>query len=120
MGLWGVWVLGIGDAMGAMIGKSFGRHRWGSNSRTIEGSMAMFLSLCLVCVISIVYTPNTTATMQSETPTVYSVGQWLPAVVFVTLIEAYTLQIDNIVLPFAGATMILVCQSIILKLGVNA
>jgi dolichol kinase len=115
VGLWGVWVLGIGDAMGAIIGKSFGRNQWGSNSRTMEGSMAMFLSMCLSCLITTMLTSNTT--MYADPQIIYFVAIWLPAVFFVTLIEAYTLQIDNIVLPFAGATMIFVCQATMMKVG---
>ena len=111
VGLWGVWVLGIGDAMGAIIGKSFGRYKWGSNSRTMEGSMAMFLSLCLSCGMTTLFTSN--PTMYAEPHIAYSVAVWLPAVLFVTLIEAYTLQIDNIVLPLAGVTMMLACQSFV-------
>ena len=106
VGLWGVWVLGIGDAMGAIIGKSFGRHKWGSNSRTIEGSMAMWFSL----VISSFVTTLIAMPVHSEVEVIPSVMLLLPAVFFVTLIEAYTLQIDNIVLPLAGTAMILVCQ----------
>ena len=112
VGLWGVWVLGIGDAMGAIIGKSFGRYKWGSNSRTIEGSMAMFLSLCISCMITTLYISKTTM-HADEAQGVYFVALWLPAVLFVTLIEAFTSQIDNIVLPFAGTAMILICRTII-------
>ncbi len=111
VGLWGVWVVGIGDAMGAIIGKSFGRHKWGSNSRTIEGSMAMWLSLFLCCVVTTLATSR--IAVHSETEVLHSVALFLPAVFFVTLIEAYTLQICNIVLPLAGTSMILVCQSMV-------
>ncbi|OEU19909.1 hypothetical protein FRACYDRAFT_235973 [Fragilariopsis cylindrus CCMP1102] len=41
------------DAMGAVIGKSIGKHHWGMNQRTLEGSLAMWLSMIgigmLVC-----------------------------------------------------------------------
>lgn len=90
--LWGVLSLGVGDAMGAVIGTYFGRVHWGQN-RSIEGSTAMFLSMTALCWGFIGLG--------------YATTLWLPAVVFVTLLEAFTLQIDNFVLPLAGATVIL-------------
>jgi dolichol kinase len=89
--LWGVLSLGVGDAMAAVVGKYIGRLAWGQG-RTIEGSMAMFLSMSAICLR--VFGTEQTAL-------------WLPAVVFVTLVEAFTLQIDNFVLPLAGASIIL-------------
>ena len=89
---WGVLCLGIGDAMGAIVGKSIGRNRWGKNRRTVEGSSAMWLSMMLV-------------------------GLWFSdtwvfpvATTFVTILEAFTLQMDNLVLPLAGSTIILLLR----------
>jgi dolichol kinase len=100
--LWGVLSLGIGDAMGAIVGVVFGRTRWSrNNSRTLEGSVAVWVSLYLSCGF------------------VYSYcGSWKHAlswrltltVTLVTLLEAYTSQIDNLVLPLAGATLLLVLR----------
>jgi dolichol kinase len=98
LGLWGVWVLGIGDALGAIIGQRYGRMRWGYNHRTVEGSAAMFFSLCVTCITA-------TALFESNSLWTGHIRIWLPAVVFVTFLEAYTMQIDNIVLPLAGATV---------------
>jgi dolichol kinase len=89
--LWGVLSLGVGDAMGAVVGKYIGLLAWGQG-RTIEGSMAMLLSMSIIC-LGVFGTEQTTL--------------WLPAVVFATLVEAFTLQIDNFVLPLAGASIIL-------------
>jgi hypothetical protein len=91
--LWGVLSLGVGDAMGAVVGKFIGLLAWGQG-RTIEGSMAMamLLSMSSIC-LGVFGTEQTTL--------------WLPAVVFATLVEAFTLQIDNVVLPLAGASIIL-------------
>jgi dolichol kinase len=110
LGLWGVWVLGIGDAMGAMIGKHYGRIKWGYNHRTIEGSVAMFVSLCVACALTTMYSATTKAKTFDQTAFLTRlVWLWLPAVVFVTLLEAHTMQIDNIVLPLAGTAMIFLC-----------
>jgi dolichol kinase len=91
LSLWGVLCLGVGDAIGAVVGILFGKHCWSaSNSRTIEGSTAMFLSVALPCCV---LAPDSTI--------------WIPAVVFTTLLEAWTRQLDNLILPLAGSAAIL-------------
>jgi dolichol kinase len=89
----GVISIGVGDAMGAVIGKSMGKHHWGMNQRTLEGSLAMWLSMIgigmLVCT-----------SMQEY-------GALLLATTFTTILEAFTVQLDNLVLPISGSTIIL-------------
>lgn len=91
--LWGIWTLGVGDSMGAVFGKKYGRRKWGYNQRTVEGSAAMLFSLTIVCCIT-------------QGGRIQGVLHWIPAVVFVTLLEAFTMQIDNIVLPLAGSAIL--------------
>ena len=52
LSLWGVWVTGVGDAMGAVVGQTVGRMQWGQQRRTVEGSLAMLVSLCAVCALT--------------------------------------------------------------------
>jgi dolichol kinase len=89
----GVISIGVGDAMGAVIGKSMGKHHWGMNQRTLEGSLAMWLSMIgigmLVCT-----------SMQEYVAL-------LLATTFTTILEAFTVQLDNLVLPISGSTIIL-------------
>jgi dolichol kinase len=99
MALWGVLCLGVGDAMGAVVGKNFGTIEWGQNKRTVEGSAAMLVSL-LICYYIL-----------SRWVEGASIGEVIPAIVFVTLLEAWTHQIDNLVLPIAGVTVMLICAS---------
>jgi hypothetical protein len=108
--LWGVWTLGIGDAMGAMIGKHFGRWHWGYNRRTVEGSLAMFASLCACCYGTTWLGPVAQhgATASAASSWLEMVRLWLPAAALVTVLEAFTLQIDNFVLPLAGVAMIFI------------
>lgn len=102
---WGLLVLGVGDAMGAVVGVKYGTHPWSSNnSRTIEGSLAMFVSMAVPCY----YMFFLMLGMEDENNT-WSI--WLPAILFTTLLEAFTKQIDNFVLPLAGATIILLLSS---------
>ena len=85
--LWGVAALGIGDSFGAIVGSSWGRTKWGrGRKRSIEGSLAMFLSLGICCS--------------------FLGKHWLIVVAFATLLEAFTFQIDNLVLPLAGAGLL--------------
>jgi dolichol kinase len=77
--------------MGAVVGKYIGILAW-EQGRTIEGSISMLLSMSSIR-LGVFGTEQTTL--------------WLPAVVFATLVEAFTLQIDNFVIPLAGASIIL-------------
>jgi dolichol kinase len=95
--LWGVWTLGIADAMGAIVGKNWGRIHWGTNHRTVEGSCAMLISLCIACHITCSYESGPLSTPWTV---------WVPAAFFVTLLEAFTTQIDNLVLPLAGTVVL--------------
>lgn len=95
--LWGVISLGIGDALGAIIGTWYGRTRWGGPTRrTVEGSTAMLIGMAWACYGLV---GNT------------CIAVWLPVVVLTTLLEVATLQIDNLVLPLAGSAWILFLAS---------
>jgi dolichol kinase len=87
LSLWGVLVLGIGDSLGAIVGSTWGSHKWGEN-RSLEGSAAMLISLSLCCSYS-------------------AEKSWIVPVLFTTLTEAFTSQIDNMTLPLVGATIII-------------
>jgi dolichol kinase len=92
--LWGVLCLGIGDSMAALVGKLYGRAVWGKNGRTLEGSCAMWWSL--VCVGFWIVQDNW-----------QSYQMVLVVTTVVTLLEAFTAQMDNLVLPLAGSAIIL-------------
>ena len=93
---WGILCLGIGDAAGAVIGSCYGKHHWGQNRRTIEGSLAMWIS---VSALGVAFVPAD--------------GYFtiLAAATIATLMEAFTLQMDNLVLPIVGSTVILLLQN---------
>jgi dolichol kinase len=98
--LWGVVVLGVGDAMGAMIGKWYGRHVWGKNQRTIEGSLAMGCSVLCVGIMVI----QRGGGGESKSLLLLLL---LLATIVCTLLEAFTWQMDNLVLPLAGSVILL-------------
>lgn len=87
----GVLVLGIGDSAGAIAGITFGRHHWpGASSRTLEGSLCMFVSMFILCFLA-------------GCRNLLTVGTILA---ILTLLEASTTQIDNLCLPVAGTSLI--------------
>lgn len=89
----GVLCIGVGDAMGAVIGKSMGKHKWGKNNRTLEGSLAMWLSMIVVGIFLCSSLRDCLALLVATT--------------FTTILEAFTVQLDNLVLPIAGTSIIL-------------
>ena len=89
----GVICIGIGDAMGAVIGKTMGRNKWGKNQRTIEGSLAMWLSMIGSGVLTCKSAQDCWALLVATT--------------FTTILEAFTVHLDNLVLPLSGSTIIL-------------
>ena len=103
---WGVLTLGVGDAMGALVGSLYGQTRWWGplhQTRTLEGSAAMFVSMLLACGIGYVWM-DTADRSQLEPRQIGSVVLTLQ---FVTLLEAFTLQLDNLILPLAGSAVLL-------------
>ena len=95
---WGVVVLGIGDAAGAMIGSLYGTHHWGRNQRTLEGSLAMWLSIVGIALPLLISNPQNFCIIAAATT-------------LTTVLEAFTLQMDNLVLPLLGSIIILILQS---------
>ena len=102
--LWGVLTLGVGDAMGAVVGTTVGRIRWGYG-RTVEGSLAMWLSMMFACYLIL----HLLAVSKEQAQELLPVCAL--AVTLLTLLEAFTLQLDNLILPLAGVA-VLFLQSI--------
>ena len=90
LSLWGVIVLGVGDALGALVGTSWGRTYY-SNGRTLEGSTAMCLGILLSYFVI----------LDSVSLEVVF------ASVLVTVLEACTTEMDNVVLPVVGIALFL-------------
>ena len=97
----GILALGVGDSAGAIGGIKFGSHRWpGSSSRTFEGSLCMFLTMMLALNIHIGANVSLGSILQTSIP----MG-------LVTIVEASTAQIDNLCLPIAGSTILLLLDT---------
>ena len=89
----GVLCIGIGDAMGAVVGKTLGKHKWGKNQRTLEGSLAMWTSMIVFGVFLCASIRDFVALLIATT--------------FTAILEAFTVQLDNLVLPIIGTSIIL-------------
>jgi len=83
--------VGVGDAMGAFIGINFGRRKWSSISgRTVEGSIAAFLSMVLAGIIINILLEGSINNRECVSG--------LLTATFVTVIESSTSYNDNLVL----------------------
>ncbi|WVR05441.1 hypothetical protein IAU60_002457 [Kwoniella sp. DSM 27419] len=92
----GVLSLGVGDALASIVGRRIGRVRWSTASgKTVEGSIAFLVSmlLCsgLLWLLGLVEPFN---------PVPYTIATTLA-----TLLEAFSAQNDNLILPMYGWAM---------------
>ena len=104
--------LGVGDAAAAVAGTLYRSalgsrplpsllSQWGRHNRTWVGSVAMF-SIMVLSIVSLEYCTVSNFDMQQ------TLLSWWPTLLWVTAIEAYTSQLDNLVLPLIGMTAILI------------
>jgi dolichol kinase len=93
LAFFGVLALGIGDAVASIVGRKIGYARWSpASGKTVEGSAAFLASVVASAVL------------------MYFVGavdefafvQFVTTTVLVTLMEAFSAQNDNLVLPVYG------------------
>eukprot|EP01064_Diplonema_japonicum_P038606 TRINITY_DN940_c0_g1_i2.p1 TRINITY_DN940_c0_g1~~TRINITY_DN940_c0_g1_i2.p1 ORF type:complete len:489 (+),score=92.01 TRINITY_DN940_c0_g1_i2:34-1500(+) len=88
----GVTVTGLGDACASVMGVLFGRHKWGSSRKTIEGSLAMILSIIAFQYWALWFNGFHNL----------SGASWCKLILAdlgVVLLEAVTDQVDNLILP---------------------
>eukprot|EP00475_Leptophrys_vorax_P033998 TRINITY_DN5433_c0_g1_i3.p1 TRINITY_DN5433_c0_g1~~TRINITY_DN5433_c0_g1_i3.p1 ORF type:complete len:518 (-),score=109.80 TRINITY_DN5433_c0_g1_i3:169-1722(-) len=87
----GIAALGVGDSAASFVGMKWGRVRWPQSKKSLEGtagsfcSMTVYLLLVNFCVDSHV-----------------EVGGILVSALGTSLLEAFTVQIDNLFLPVFG------------------
>eukprot|EP01084_Bolivina_argentea_P258188 435176_1 len=112
----GILVLGIGDSASALIGSTYGRWSWAwaINNRTIEGSVAMFISLLMAFILLSEFTTSNAAVncpgLGSTCP--LGLSTLLLPVGIVVILEALTTELDNIILPpYAFSSLVLLLLS---------
>ncbi len=99
----GILVLGIGDSAAAVVGSIYGQWNWtwAGNNRTVEGSVAMFVSLLIAFVLLNELTTSNTSVNCPELDHTCPLGLLtvLLPVGIVVIVEAVTTELDNIILP---------------------
>jgi len=105
----GIVVLGVGDAIGAIVGVYCGIHTWPGTKRTVEGTLGMFVSMVLSSVVISYLDPASgTSTMHDAA----LAGLYMsPHLMILSILEAFTSQIDNLCLPIAASILCLLQQA---------
>ena len=88
----GITVTGLGDSAASIVGSQWGRRKWPGTTKTLEGSVAFFGSIFLFQLVLL-------WAMGFQN---LSNASWLRLVaadLLVCLLEAWTQQIDNLLLP---------------------
>ncbi|XP_011679974.1 dolichol kinase [Strongylocentrotus purpuratus] len=88
----GVLSTGIGDTAASIIGSRYGTMRWPGSKKTIEGTLGAVVSQLIACVLLSIFLgvePSFSSAWISIT--------WV--IILTSLLEAFTSQIDNLVLP---------------------
>jgi len=95
------WItVGIADAASAIVGSLYGNVKWIGSSRTLEGSLAGLISALLAC--------KTVLVVVSRSTEVDTNGEWWAVVVAMgvaSIIEAFTFDEDNILLPLVAVVL---------------
>ncbi|XP_064542989.1 dolichol kinase [Drosophila montana] len=87
----GILSVGVGDTAASVLGSKYGRNKWANSSRSLEGTVAFVLSVLLSVWL-----------LQLSGVLDMSQAKWfatLFAALNTALVEAFTDQVDNLVLP---------------------
>ncbi|XP_017044635.1 dolichol kinase [Drosophila ficusphila] len=94
----GILAVGVGDTAASVVGSKLGRNKWGKSSRSLEGTIAFVVSILLA--VWLLEISGLVAMTQAK---------WF-ATIFAALnsalVEAFTDQVDNLVLPLIFYTIV--------------
>jgi len=89
----GILAVGVGDCFAAVTGIKYGKHRWpGETKRTLEGSLGCWVSMILVGSFIGCDILN---------------FRFIWMVTVVSVLEACTENVDNLILPIVGGTIMM-------------
>ncbi|EDW48165.1 dolichol kinase [Drosophila sechellia] len=94
----GILAVGVGDTAASVVGSKLGRNKWGRSSRSLEGTIAFVVSILMA--VWLLAISGLVAMSQAK---------WF-ATIFAALnsalVEAFTDQVDNLVLPLIFYTIV--------------
>jgi dolichol kinase len=97
------WIsVGIGDSFAAIIGNYYGRNKWKGTSRTMEGSCGMFLSMIIVSFLLLFFSLDNSISLHDRIMMLFTAKNSIPIMItmaMTSLMEAFTSENDNLVLP---------------------
>lgn len=90
--------IGVADSFASLVGAAWGKHRWGTSPKTVEGTLAGMLSAWAFSVLLWATgcgssNSNSSSLFPLLDPAVHM------AIIGSMLVEAFTKQIDNLILP---------------------
>ena len=100
----GILSLGVGDAMGAIVGTLYGKTYLSKESkRTLEGSLGVFVSIWICAEAFLLWQDRMSNDSYNHQGCGNYRGDLIGSALVMTIIEACTDQIDNLYLPFIGS-----------------
>lgn len=87
----GVLAVGVGDTIASVCGSSLGEIKWPGTKKTFEGTMMSIFAQVIAVALILIF--DTNVNMNS------GYGWLLGSITLVSLLEAFTTQIDNLLLP---------------------
>ncbi|KAI9492568.1 hypothetical protein BDB00DRAFT_827981 [Zychaea mexicana] len=109
----GIVALGFGDAAASLVGKKFGRYRWPGTKKTIEGTIAFVIAVYVSSVLIMYASALLGISSASHYVTSAGRGEWgsfIITALLTGLLEAFSSQNDNIMIPLYIYSMILLQQ----------
>lgn len=87
----GVLAVGVGDTVASVFGSTMGEIRWPGTKKTLEGTATSVFAQIIAVALFLIFDPNINLN---------STYSWIVgSISLVAMLEAYTSQIDNLLLP---------------------
>jgi len=88
----GLIIVGVGDALASVVGKSVGRTKWPRTSKTVEGTLAAIVGVIVFAALLLSIALNVKLSYMQ-------LFAFIVATTLACLMEACTTQVDNLILP---------------------
>ncbi|XP_013391612.1 dolichol kinase [Lingula anatina] len=97
----GILSLGIGDMVASVFGTAFGKTKWAGSEKSVEGTAAAFVAQIAAIALLMYFgvDPNLTPSGHGHLIDSLVLNKIVIGIALTSLLEAWTTQIDNLVLP---------------------